>query len=147
MKGLLADYLVKSTYGIDPDIMHKLYQCTKLIKNNNINDDPINQLLQCVNNILKLQIGIPNTKYHKNNRLLLIIDEIYIRLSNAILFGENNQVQLFLQGELSLYNLGKTSSEVNIINFDSCISCGDKLQFSSSTKKYTCDTCYCEYQS
>lgn len=146
MKGLLADYLVKVHYGMDPDIMHKIFKCVTIIKVNNIMDDPIDKLLDVTKNILRLQVSVPNTDYHKNNRILLVVDEIYIRLNNAIKFGNNDQIVLFLNGKLSLYNLGKTSVDGNLIHFDSCISCNGELEFDMLTKKYSCNTCFCEYQ-
>jgi hypothetical protein len=142
MKGLLADYLIKSSYDIDPDIMRKLYKCMLLIQDKSTVNNPLNLLLATVNRILRLQTNVPKTSYHKNNRLLLVVDEIYLRLSNS----NNEQIKLFLDGELSLYNLGKTSSEINIISFDKCISCDGELNFNPLIKKYNCNTCYCEYQ-
>jgi hypothetical protein len=76
----------------------------------------------------------------------LVTDEIYIRLKNAIKFGDQDQIILFLNGKLSLYNLGKTSVDGNLIHFESCISCDSKLTFDGLTKKYSCETCFCEYQ-
>lgn len=146
MKGLLADYLIKAHYGIDPDIMHKLYKCKKIMDDNNI-VEPIDSLLLTINNLLKLQFKTPNTSYHKNNRLLLLVDEICERISIAIKFNNHDQVKLFLKGELSLYNLGKTSVENHMVTFSQCISCGSELSYNSISKKYSCGTCYSEYQS
>jgi len=146
MKGLLADYLIKTKYGMDPDVVRILHKCVVIIEENNIMLNPIQNLLDATNNILKLQVSVPNTDYHKNSRRLQVVDEIHIRLKNAIKFGNKEQILLFLNGELSLYNLGKTSVDGNLIHFDSCISCDGPLTFDKLTKKYNCNICLCEYQ-
>lgn len=146
MSRLLVECIIKDKYNLDPNILRILFETTELIKHV-AGDNTLELLLDRVLNELSLQKNIPNTEYHRNNRLHLIAHEIYIRMKRAVKDNNLDQVEMFLHSKLTLYNLGKTNVEHSIIDFDCCISCGNKLRYNATNKKFNCDRCGCEFQS
>ncbi len=141
-----AGVTLKVKYGINPDILEKIYLSVNLIEEF-MGEDSTQLIMDAIYRSLRMQQSIPQTEYHEEHRILLVAHEIYVRLKKAINDGHQDQVKLYLQDKLSLYNLGRTNVECSMITFEFCISCGDKLSYNPSSKKFSCNTCYCEYQS
>ena len=142
----LTDFLVQKQYNINSDTLHKIYELVVLAEPI-IGNSALDLILKSICKYLKQQKNIPNTPYHEQRRIFFVADEIHIRLKQAIAINETEQIKLFFDDKLTLYNLGRSNIEHSIISFDICISCDTKLDYNNLSKKYTCSKCGCEYQS
>jgi hypothetical protein len=132
---------IAETYNVEPRIVFKVHDIMK-----NIDGVDIAVLFDAVTKVIKTDPVAPANKYYKNNKILLILDEIDSRLSKLVDNNEKlNQLSRLASGLIGINELDKIKKNTNTYPDIICISCGETLQIDNSTKKYNCSQCFIEF--
>lgn len=140
--GAYFDFLLSDSYNIDSRTMHKIYESMRLLEKY-YGDDALDIVLKCITTeITKEYIS---SEYHRNHQLYLIADEFYTRIKKVNEVDRLRQINLFLDGKLTLRDISKKRTNVTIIPIYKCIGCDNDTVYDTNSRKYNCETCYVEY--